>query len=178
VVLLARRLVEKNGVVVFAEAATQLKDLPVRFVLAGDGPERAKVERILAQGGVLDRSILLGNVPNEQMLDVYRAADLSVLPSFMEATSITGLESMACGLPLVGTRVGGIPVLIEDGASGTLVEPGDPAALAAAIRELVLQPALRRRMGERARELAERRFSWRGIALQTLDVYRAHLGAA
>ena len=171
VVLLARRLVEKNGVVIFAEAATRLADLPLRFVLAGDGPERGKVEQILTQGGAISRSILLGNVPNQQMLDVYRAADISVLPSFMEATSITGLESMACGLPLVGTRVGGIPVLIEDGQSGSLVEPGDPDALAAAVRELAIDPERRARMGQRGRQLAEERFSWVRIAEATVQAY-------
>ncbi|MFP6763853.1 MAG: glycosyltransferase family 4 protein, partial [Planctomycetaceae bacterium] len=116
VILLARRLVEKNGVAVFAEAVTQLKNRDrVRIVFAGDGVERERVERILGAGGMLDRSVFLGNMPNPQMPAIYRAADISVLPSFMEATSITGLESMATGLPLVGTRVGGIPVLIEDG---------------------------------------------------------------
>ncbi len=176
VILLARRLVEKNGVVVFAEAAARLKDLPVRFVFAGDGPERDKVERILEQGGVRERARLLGNVPNSQMLDIYRAADISVLPSFMEATSITGLESMACGLPLVGTRVGGIPVLIDDGATGLLVEPGDAEALAAALRELVASAECRRAMGQAARARAEQSFSWPHIAGETLQVYRERVG--
>lgn len=175
VVLLARRLVEKNGVVVFAEAATRLADLPLRLVLAGDGPERGKVEQILTRGGMMARALLLGNVPNQQMLDVYRAADISVLPSFMEATSITGLESMACGLPLVGTRVGGIPVLIEDGQSGRLVEPGDADALATAIRELATNAQRRAQMGQRGRQLAEQRFSWRQIAGRTAQVYRSFL---
>ena len=109
VVLLARRLVDKNGVVVFAEAVAALKGLPVHLVFARDGPERAKAEGILGANGMAERSQLLGNVRNEDMPDIYNAADISVLPSFMEATSITGLESMACGLPLVGTRVGGHP---------------------------------------------------------------------
>ncbi len=129
IILLARRLVEKNGVTVFAEAVAALKELPVRLLFAGDGDERNKVEQILRDNGMFDQSIFLGGVPNPQMPDIYRAADISVLPSFMEATSITGLESMACGIPLVGTTVGGIPTLINDKETGLLVPPGDPTTL-------------------------------------------------
>lgn len=171
VVLLARRLVDKNGVVVFAEAVAALKGLPVRLVFAGDGPERAKVKRILSTNGMAERSKFLGNVRNEAMPDVYHAADISVLPSFMEATSITGLESMACGLPLVGTRVGGIPALIDDGETGKLVPPGDPEALGQALKTLVQDREARRRMGARARAKAEAAFSWHKIAADTVGIY-------
>ncbi|RMG37270.1 MAG: glycosyltransferase family 1 protein [Gammaproteobacteria bacterium] len=177
VILLARRLVEKNGVIVLARAMAHLADLPVRLVVAGDGPERGAMERILGEAGMLDRTLFLGSVANARMPDVYRAADISVLPSFMEATSITGLESMACGLPLVGTRVGGIPALIAEGETGLLVPPGDPEALAQALRELVVDPERRQTMGQWARERAETEFSWRQIAGRTLGVYRRLPGA-
>jgi len=171
VVLLARRLVDKNGVIIFAEAVAALKGLPVRLVFAGDGPERERVERILRDNGMAERALLLGNISNTDMPDIYNAADISVLPSFMEATSITGLESMACGLPLVGTTVGGIPVLIDDGETGRLVPPGDPAALGAALKALVEDAEARRRMGARARDKAVARFSWTQIAGRTAEVY-------
>lgn len=178
VVLLARRLVEKNGVVVFAEAVAALKGLPVRLLFAGDGAERCKVEAILRDNGMFERARFLGNVPNPEMADHYRAADLSVLPSFMEATSITGLESMACGLPLVGTTVGGIPALIDDGATGLLVPPGDPPALGAAMKALVEDAERRRAMGEAARARAVERFSWARIAADTVDAYVRHAGVS
>ena len=127
---------------------------------------------------MLDRSIFLGNVPNPQMPLIYRAADISVLPSFMEATSITGLESMATGLPLVGTRVGGIPVLIEDGTSGRLVSPGKPGEIAAAIDQLVEDAALRKAMGQAGRRSAVENFSWGHIAEQTVEVYRKYMRSA
>lgn len=174
VLLLGRRLVEKNGVVVFAEALKHLSDLKWAAVFAGDGPERGRVESILEAGAVRDRCRLLGNVPNDLMSAVYRAADISILPSFMEATSITGLESMATALPLVGTNVGGIPELIRDGETGLLVESGDPVALAGAIRRLLVDASLRQRMGQAARERAEENFSWDSIAEQTVDVFRQH----
>ncbi|MCA9077446.1 MAG: glycosyltransferase family 4 protein [Planctomycetaceae bacterium] len=172
VVLLARRLVEKNGVTVFAEAVTQLKDLPVRVIFAGDGDDRGKVESIISTGGMQDACRFLGNVMNTDMPDIYRSADISVLPSFMEATSITGLESMATGLPLVGTRVGGIPALIDDEVSGLLVDPGQPTQIAAAIRRLVESSESRQRMGKRARQRASELFSWDRIARETVAVYQ------
>jgi len=172
IVLLARRLVEKNGVVIFAEAVAQLKGLPVRLVFAGDGPEKAKVEAILKANGLFERAIFLGNVPNPAMPDIYNAADISVLPSFMEATSITGLESMACGIPLVGTSVGGIPTLISEGENGLLVPPGEPVILGGAIKQLVTDKALRDTLGAKARMRAEERFSWRRIADDTANIYQ------
>ena len=175
VVLLARRLVEKNGVCVFAEATAALRDLPVRFLFAGDGSEQDKVESILRQNGMHSNSLFMGAVPNTGMPEVYRLADLSVLPSFMEATSITGLESMATGLPLIGTRVGGIPTLIQEGESGLLVEPGNPEALGQALRTLVENPDQRRSMGIAARKRAVDHFAWSHIASLTRDIYRQRL---
>ena len=179
VVLLARRLVEKNGVTVFAEAVTRLENRDrVRVVFAGDGAERGQVERILRDGSMLDRCVFLGNVPNTDMPAIYQAADLSVLPSFMEATSITGLESMATGLPLIGTRVGGIPALINDEESGLLVSPGEPTEIAVAIDRLVADAALRQAMGEAGRQRAVAEFSWLSIAERTVAAYGQHLRRA
>lgn len=179
VVLLARRLVEKNGVTVFAEAVTRLEHRDrVRVVFAGDGTERGQVERILRDGSMLDRCDFLGNVPNADMPAIYQAADLSVLPSFMEATSITGLESMATGLPLIGTRVGGIPALINDEETGLLVSPGEPTEIAEAIDRLVADASLREAMGESGRQRAVAEFSWLSIAERTVAAYGQHLRRA
>ncbi|MDH5437211.1 MAG: glycosyltransferase family 4 protein, partial [Gammaproteobacteria bacterium] len=175
VILLARRLVEKNGVIIFAEAVTRLKELPIRIVFAGDGVERGKIEALLTSAGMIEKAIFLGNIPNSTMPDIYRMADISVLPSFMEATSITGLESMACGLPLVGTTVGGIPSLITDSHNGYLVPPGDPTALADAIRKLVNDGELRHDMGLAARQKVINEFSWQNIAQRTIDIYKQHI---
>ncbi|MFV0444886.1 MAG: glycosyltransferase family 4 protein [Planctomycetaceae bacterium] len=178
VVLLGRRLVEKNGVCVFAEAAGRFIQPGVRIVFAGDGPERHRVEEILRSQQVHHRAVFLGNVPNTDMPDVYRAADVSVLPSFLEATSITGLESMAAGLPLVGTRVGGIPAIVEDERTGLLVPPGDPASLASAINRLLWQPELRQRLGDAARARVISEFAWPVIAERTIQAWsRAGLAA-
>lgn len=173
VVLLARRLVEKNGVRFFADALVRLAGQRFLAVIAGDGPERQTVERILAEGGVADQVRILGSVPNSDMPDIYRGADISVLPSLMEATSITGLESMATALPLVGTRVGGIPDLIDDGETGLLVPPRDPEAMAKAIADLLADADARIRMGRAGRVKVDRAFTWGVIARRTVGVYQA-----
>ena len=133
---------------------------------------------ILAENGMLDRTIFLGSVANSEMPDLYRAADLSVLPSLAEATSIAGLEAMATGLPLVGTDVGGIPTIIEDKATGLIVPPRDPDAMANALGQLISDADLRRRMGAAARAKVEREFTWPVIVRKTVEVYRACLDRA
>jgi glycosyltransferase involved in cell wall biosynthesis len=178
VILLARRLVEKNGVVWFARGAGALRGSPVRIVVAGDGVERPEMEKVLSENGMLDRVMFLGSVSNSDMPSLFRAADISVLPSLAEATSIAGLEAMASGLPLVGTRVGGIPAIIEDNATGLLVPPRDPAAMGEALVRLVSDPGLRRQMGSAARARVEREFTWTQVVRRTIDVYQASLGAA
>lgn len=176
-VLLARRLVEKNGCMDFAVAARQLTGLPVRLVIAGHGPDRARIESALHASKMLGRTLFLGAVPNDEMPEVYRAVDISVLPSWQEATSIAGLESMASGLPLVGTRVGGIPELIVDGQSGLLVPSRDPSRLGTAIRELVCSSERRERMGISARARALDRFSWRSVANEVAEIYARYAAA-
>jgi glycosyltransferase involved in cell wall biosynthesis len=178
VILLARRLVEKNGVTWFAKALGPLKGRAFRVVVAGEGAERPGMEAILSENGMLDRTIFLGSVANTAMPDLYRAADLSVLPSLAEATSIAGLEAMACALPLVGTNVGGIPTIIDDKATGLLVPPREPGAMAAALGLLISDADLRRRMGAAARLKVEREFTWPVIVRKTVDVYRATLARA
>ncbi|MCY4229331.1 MAG: glycosyltransferase family 4 protein [Alphaproteobacteria bacterium] len=170
VLLLARRLVPKNGVKDFAEACGYLADYPCRIVIAGDGPERPEMEEIFAVSGLRERVLFLGSVPNPEMPGIYSAADIAVLPSHMEATSISGLEAMACGLSLVGTDVGGIPDLISDGVTGSLVPARDPQALAAGIRNLVESSPRRQAFGDAARQKAVSRFAWPEIARRTLEV--------
>ena len=174
-VVIARRLVEKNGVMSAALAAPLLAP-KVRLVFVGDGPLRAALEAELRRNGARERAHFTGAVANRDMPEVYRAADICLLPSLIEATSIAGLEAMACGVPLVGTRVGGIPALISDD-SGVLVPPKDPAAIAAALNGLAHDTARRQALGVAARRRIEANFTWREIARQTLAVYRATLAA-
>jgi glycosyltransferase involved in cell wall biosynthesis len=172
VILVARRLVPKNGVLDFAKSTRWFKDLPVRLLFAGDGPEKSSIQVELEKHDMTQKSIFLGNVPNEKMTEVYNAADLSVLPSHMEATSITGLESLSSALPLVGTNVGGIPELIHSGKNGFLVPAHAPDALGKAIREVIANREQLKEMGLRSVEISKD-YHWSKIAARTLFVYRS-----
>jgi glycosyltransferase involved in cell wall biosynthesis len=173
-VVIARRLVPKNGVLDAARALAHTR-AKLRFVFVGDGPERATMVAEIASRGVTARALFTGALPNDQMPEVYRAADICVLPSRMEATSIAGLEAMATGRALVGTRVGGIPALIDDGRTGLLVPAGDPAALAGAIDSLAQDAERRALFGAAARLRVEREFAWPRIAERTRVAYREAL---
>ena len=171
VAVVTRRLVEKNGVIYLARATEYLQKISpkIRFIVIGDGPERANVEKTFSQF-CGNRAIFLGNKTHEEIVDYYSAADFSILPSLMEATSISGLEAMAAGLPLVGTEVGGIPELIKNGVNGYLCRPADPQDLAEKIATLLSNDY--QAMGEYSRKMVEEQFDWQQIAHKTLAAYR------
>ena len=103
-------------------------ELPSRLVLAGDGPDRDAAERELARLGLTDRARCIGKV--EDVTEVLRWADLYLLPSTTESFGLSALEALATGVPVVGTRVGGLPEVVEHGVSGLLREPGDVEGMA------------------------------------------------
>ena len=111
----------------------------------------------------------------EDIQRYYEAMDLSVLASLSEGFSITLLESMSYGLPVVATRVGGNPELVDDGRTGYLVPPKDDRALADRIVRLLRNRELRLQMGEEGRRRVESRFQMQNVANQYLEVYRSVL---
>ena len=181
ILLCARRPVPKNGVAYFAEALGRIAADGVRCTVIFAGltpePESAELryttefrEAVRALPGTI-RTRILGNVANDAMPRLHAASDLAVLPSLLEATSIAGLESMASGVPLVATTVGGIPEIVDDGITGVLVPPRDVDALASALARLLGDRATRKRMGAHARERVLREFSWRAVAMRSVGVY-------
>ena len=121
--------------------------------------------------GIADSVIFAGRMPNLEMPKYYAASDIVVLPSLKEATSIAGLEAMACGKPLVGANVGGIPQIIADGETGILVPPKNSESLSCAIVSLLIDDEKRTTIGLNARKRAENEFSWQVIARKTQKVY-------
>jgi glycosyltransferase involved in cell wall biosynthesis len=163
------RLRQVKGVGVLVDAWRELAHSGARLVLAGEGVMREELEAQIARLSLGDSVALAGEVADVPAL--LRETDVYVQPSFQEGMPNSVLEAMAAGLPVVATRVSGNEDLVTDGENGLLVPPGDPSALAAAIRRLVDDPALARRMGARARERVQP-FGIASVTAQLLSAYR------
>jgi glycosyltransferase involved in cell wall biosynthesis len=144
VVVFAGRLGPQKAVGVLLEALRRVSD--VSLVIAGDGPERSALERRALELGLEARVRFLGSVPRETVLRLFRAADVSVLPSAWENFPHTIVEALAVGCPVIATAVGGVPEVVRDAENGLLVPPGDSAALAAAIERFLGDASLRERL--------------------------------
>jgi glycosyltransferase involved in cell wall biosynthesis len=179
-VLVVGRLEQRKGAALLADVMPEvLRRCPqctFRFV-GSDGADtagRSWRERLLDGVPSADRHrVHFEQGSREDLIRRYRHAALSVLPSVWENFPYALLEAMACGLPAVGTRTGGLPELIEDGVSGLVVPPADPPALAAALCTLLDDVSLRERMGRAARQRVEERFSVEKVVPDMLSVYRS-----
>lgn len=126
-------------------------------------------------GGVIVHRGFANNSP--ELLGLYHAADVFVLPTLADCFSIASIEAMACGLPVVATRVGGIPDIVQPGESGFLVEPGNREELSDALAQLVGSARLRQVMGTQGRELAAERFNARKNARRLLELVTTSIEA-
>jgi sugar transferase (PEP-CTERM/EpsH1 system associated) len=158
--------------------ACLLRDSPsrretLRVVLCGDGPARESLRAAIESRGLQDVVELLGE--RADVADVMRTLDLFVLPSRGEGMSNTILEAMACGLPVVATAVGGNPEIVQEGKTGYLVPPADPAELASAIARYLDDGHLRHVHGQRGRAEVERSFSLPGMVQRYATLYREAL---
>jgi glycosyltransferase involved in cell wall biosynthesis len=176
VVLYTGRLAIVKGTVPLLQAIPLVHGAcpEARFVLAGpwqmaDGPEGWGLRE--STGADRERVAWLGHVPWQKLVEWYRRATIFVMPSYYETFGISCLEAMAFGLPVVATRAGGLPEVVEDGVTGLLVPPGDAPALAAAIRRLLGDPDLRRRLGQGGRERVVAEFTAARVVRETLSVY-------
>jgi glycosyltransferase involved in cell wall biosynthesis len=134
------------------------RGLDVGLVIAGEGPDQAALKSLIRDSGLEDRVQLLGF--RNDLRPVYEALDLFVLSSVREGLPNAVLEAMAFGVPVVATRVAGIPRLISDGENGLLVTAGDSAMLASGIERALANPALRDRLARSARQNIEDRYSF------------------
>jgi len=148
------------------------KNPDVQFVVVGEGNSRDEYIRLTAQMGIQDHFTWTGLVHDPLAEGVYAAADVVCQVSrWEEVFGFTIAEAMACGKPIVATRVGGIPELVEDSQTGFLVPRGDAIRIAARISTLLAEPDLRSRLGEAGRQVAARRFDVRKNVSQLLDLY-------
>jgi glycosyltransferase involved in cell wall biosynthesis len=153
-VLAVGRLDARKGHAFLVEALARLaeKGTDARVVIVGEGPERPALERLARDLGVGDRLSLPGAVGQDEITSWFADADIFCLPSLAEGVPIVLMEAMACGLPVVAPRIMGIPELVEDGRSGSLVTAGRADELATALARQLADPEARRRMGAAGRE--------------------------
>jgi glycogen synthase len=177
-VLFVGRISEQKGIFQLLEAARALPD-EVSLVLCASSPDTPELAARL-QAAVAGRprvQWINAMLPVSEVVQLYSHAAVFACPSIYEPFGLINLEAMACGTPVVASRVGGIPEVVVDGETGWLVPPGDPAALAEALRVSLADPTRARRMGEAGRRRVEAHFSWDRIAEHTLAVYRDAIAA-
>ncbi len=159
VVLAAGALVERKGHIVLVRAVEQLRRdgclVPVRVIIAGEGQEEARLRTAIHDAG-LDGIVHLAGVRLD-IPNLMAACDILAMPSIWEGLPLAVLEGMHAGSAIIGSRISGIPEAVREGVDGLLTPPGDAPALSGALRRLLEEPELRRRMGAsaRARALAE-----------------------
>jgi glycosyltransferase involved in cell wall biosynthesis len=133
---------------------------------------QAHLDKLIAEHGIADRVRFLGNVPHKDLVATYQNADVVANASLSESFGISVVEGMACGIPVVGTRIGGMCESIVDGVTGMLVEPEKPAALADALAYILEDRARAADMGREGRRRAVAQFSWHARANRLMAVYR------
>jgi len=182
-IIMLSRLDPKKGLVDFINAAAQINKLhpDAFFLIAGenlvskagdlshDADYHLKLAQLVEAHGMNDKIIFAGH--RSDVPQILAEATVSVLPSHSEGLSNTLLESMAAGVPVVATRVGGNPELVIEGVTGLLVPPQEPRILANAIAQLLNDKALARKMGERARQIASKEFSMTRMVQLTQEMY-------
>jgi colanic acid/amylovoran biosynthesis glycosyltransferase len=173
------RLAPVKGQAVLLEAVRQLRaeGVPAHLTLIGDGPKRGDLERLAGELEVSDAVTFAGAVGQDEILRYYARADVFCLASFGEGVPVVLMEAMAVGLPVVTTRIMGVPELVEDGVTGVLVPPGRADSLAGAVKRLAEAPDLRARLGQAGREKVAGDFNLHRSAEQLDELFRELLSS-
>lgn len=165
--------------VAWMQQASELLCCPHSLVIVGGDPEEselsvnaemARLQNLVKSLGVRDFVLFLGKRDQESLPYYYSAADVVVVPSHYESFGMVALEAMACGTPVVASQVGGLAFLVQDGATGFVIPDGEPEILGNRLKELILNPDLRDRLGQQAHLLAQS-YSWERIAGEIQSVY-------
>lgn len=174
VAVFAGSLIPRKGVDVAIDALSCSRRQAPFLVIVGEGPERAVLAQRAQQQGVAQRVRFVGEASVAEVAEWMAAADVFVLPSRYEGRPNVVLEAQATGLAVVASDIPGCRDLIEPGETGLLTRPGDPTALGDVLAMLVDDPALRVRLGNRARAaISDRRVTWEACAARYQEIYRA-----
>jgi glycosyltransferase involved in cell wall biosynthesis len=177
-VLFVGRLLHGKGLSLLFEAIADLRQrgLDVTASIVGDGPARREAEAAGQKLGLSGHVHFLGAVGQDDLREQYARADIFCLPSFAEGIPVVAMEAMAMELPVVTTRIMGIPELVDDGVHGLLVPPGRVDALTEALERLVRAPDERRRMGQAGRQKVCEDYDVARSAAWMRSVLEAELG--
>ena len=176
-ILCIGRLVPAKGQHILVSAVKRLieEKRDVRLRLLGDGPERRSLEQRIVDEGLTGHVILEGAVNQDRIPGFLKNADVFALASFAEGIPVALMEAMAAEIPCVSTMITGIPELIRNEIDGLLVSPSDEEAMAEALRRLMDQPELRRRLGRAGRLRVIDRYNLEKNVKALAEVYRCHL---
>jgi glycosyltransferase involved in cell wall biosynthesis len=168
---------QRKGLEALIQAAAKIvKTRPdTKFCVVGADPNLPKMKALCSRLQVSGYFEFTGWMPNEELQKLYRRANVFVMPSLAEAFGVVFLEAMACGIPVIGARVGGIPELIKHGENGLLVKPDNPDELAGALLEILGDQGLSERLGENGRVTAQQ-FGIEQMITCTRHVYESVLG--
>jgi D-inositol-3-phosphate glycosyltransferase len=175
VILFVGRIEPLKGVDLLVAAAAELRDIDNlrAVIIGGDVSALPEIERLRAQArhlGIERRVVFLGAVEHAQLPSYYSAADVCVVPSFYESFGLAAIESMACGTPVVASKVGGLADTIIDGVTGFLVWPLEAATFAERLRRLLTHDDLRQSFSEAGQNAVER-YRWSNIANEVANLY-------
>ena len=149
------------------------KQIPARLLMIGDGPDRTSAEWLAREKNVSDDVLFLGK--QNQVQDLLRCGDVALLPSDLESFGLVALEAMACAVPCVCSKVGGLPEVVQDGVEGFLVPPRDVDTMAARALDILTNPELQKKMGEAGRRRALSEFCASKIIPQYEQLYQRTL---
>jgi glycosyltransferase involved in cell wall biosynthesis len=175
IILFVGRLYQRKGLDTLFQSISKVvqnfKD--AKFVISGEGFRQNKEKLLkLAEKLKIENSVLfVGYFPDEKLPDLYAASDIFVLPALYENFPFAILEAQATGLPVISTKVGGIPELVTNNKNGLLVEPANSEQLTEEIMILLKNPKFAEELGKRARQLIEEKFAWPLITNEVVDLY-------
>ena len=144
----------------------------VKLTIVGSPVPDGQYPKLVKEYGLEDIVTFTGRVTREELVKHYLASEICVVPSLYEGFGFPAAEAMSCQLPVITTKAGALPEVVgQDGDAAIIVPPADPEALAVAIKRLLGEESLRRKMGEAGRKRVERNFTWEQAAKRTLEVY-------
>jgi len=170
-ILTVSRLVKKNGIDDLIKAGQYLK-FPFKIIIIGIGADEEKLKKLAKDKGLEDKIIFKSQIEYSELPKYYALADVFVRPSLSEGLGNVFLEAMACGLPIIGTPIGGIPDFLKDKKTGLLCETRNPQSIAQKIRQILNNEQLRKTLTENGLKLVQEKYDWDLIAEKMNKIFK------